>query len=67
MLTAIEIIILIIGFLAVCISFFVGNNSNAKTAQISHVDMPEETKEQLKKEMTDYLEGKKEQTISETV
>lgn len=66
MLTAIEIIILIIGFLAVCISFFVGNNSNTKTAQISHVDMPEETKEQLKKEMTDYLEGKKEQTISET-
>lgn len=27
MLTAIEIIVLIIGFLAVCISFFVGNNA----------------------------------------
>lgn len=66
MLTAIEITILIIGFLAVCISFFVGNNNNAKTEQISHVDMPEESKEQLKKEMSDYLEDKKEQTISET-
>lgn len=64
MLTAIEIIVLIIGFLAVCISFFVGNN--AKTEQISHVDVPNETKEQLKREMSDYLEEKKEQTISET-
>ena len=57
MLTAIEIIVLIIGFLAVCISFFVGNN--AKTEQISHVDVPNETKEQLRREMSDYLEGKK--------
>lgn len=64
MLTAIEIIVLIIGFLAVCISFFVGNN--AKTEQISHVDVPNETKEQLRREMSDYLEEKKEQTISET-
>ena len=64
MLTAIEIIVLIIGFLAVCISFFVGNN--AKTEQISHVDVPNETKEQLKREMSEYLEEKKEQTISET-
>lgn len=64
MLTAIEIIVLILGFLAVCISFFVGNN--AKTEQISRTDVPDETKEQLKKEMSDYLEEKKEQTISET-
>lgn len=64
MLTAIEIIVLILGFLAVCISFFVGNN--VKTEQISRTDVPDETKEQLKKEMSDYLEEKKEQTISET-
>ncbi len=64
MLTAIEIIVLILGFFAVCISFFVGNN--AKIEQINRTDVLDETKEQLKKEMSDYLEEKKEQTISET-
>lgn len=64
MLTAIEIIILIIGFFAICISFFVGNKSQAEPK--SNAAISDEAKEQLKEEMEEYLETKKEQTISET-
>lgn len=64
MLTTIEIVILMMGFVAICLSFFVGNKE--KNEQMPKMQISEETKEQFKKEMDLYLDEKKEQTISET-
>ena len=64
MLTTIEIVILMMGFVAICLSFFVGNKE--KNEKMPQMQISEETKEQLKKEMDLYLDEKKEQTISET-
>lgn len=64
MLTTIEIVVLMMGFVAICLSFFVGNKE--KNEKMPQMQISEETKEQLKKEMDLYLDEKKEQTISET-